>query len=106
MTGDFDAALSSYEEACADSEESGADRELAWAQVGLGYVRLRLGDIEAGTALLDAADARMPWDDAMGRGLMSFIWAALLTAAGNAPRDRHGCSPLRRASNQDRRARR
>jgi non-specific serine/threonine protein kinase len=81
-TGDFGAALAAYEEAREVSQRAGADRELGWAEMGLGYARLRLGEIEPGIALLDAASAHMPPDDATGRGFLSTFLSVISGVVG------------------------
>jgi predicted ATPase/DNA-binding CsgD family transcriptional regulator len=82
-TGDFDGALSTFEEARAVCDQTGGDRERAYALVGLGLAHLRLGNIELARDWEAQAHERMlRVDDPYGLGLCHYFLATAAATAG------------------------
>jgi predicted ATPase/DNA-binding CsgD family transcriptional regulator len=83
--GDYDLALSSFEEARRVSTQTGADRELGYAMIGLGLVHLRQRELQLALGLLTAArEAMKRVDDPMGRGFSLYFLAVALAGAGQS----------------------
>ncbi len=83
LSGDLDAARSSFEEVCSVSEQTGADRELAFGLCGLGQVHANSGEIEPALDLLGRARELMAaMDDPVGLAFGIYYFATVVATTG------------------------
>ena len=83
-TGDYDRALSAFEEARLVGEQTGGERELAYALQGLGLVHLRLGKAELAREFAAQGRERMlRVNDPMGLTMSVYFHATVAASTGS-----------------------